>query len=216
MDPHQHWQAAWHRIFDEDPGGLGPTPSPMPPVAEDHRLSFGLWRVAPETRRRALEVLPQGEILADRVEVWEKMVGQDLSPEAAMDVLRDGLARLAQYPVEGPEPGSALRFLAHGTEAYRTISMQVDAVTFGVNEEFPGIGRAGLDAPWLAVYRFTREPFYRAANDYNVANWFFWPLSQTPDQIDVYAPFVQLSAAGYATGWHGDGSVYLFDHRPEE
>ncbi|EBA09699.1 hypothetical protein [Sagittula stellata] len=204
-DLHARWQAHWHDILDASPLVTDPRPDPLPPCDSDARLHFGIWRLPATDCPAAFAPLPEGAALGERAALWPLDMRR-LPRNEAHALLRTAVADLRLFGLDAPESDAPIRFETPFPDALDG----TDAPTINMDDALWNMAAARSPAHEAAL-AFLSEPFYRAADSYDVAHWLMWPLVAPNDAPDVYYPFALLRAGGWAAGWHSDGALVLVE-----
>lgn len=209
------WQCHWHDILDTVPelSDEGPRPDPLPlNIRDDSRLLFQMWMASKEARARAFAPIPNTPLVLSRIEGHIAKPHVYLEPQAATDLLREGLVRLSSYDIDRPDPTAEIKVLNENTVSLNDAFRAADTPAYGLQDEMADMILASFGQQRFDVYNFLREPLYYLRNSMTLTDWALWPLCDADLGNDPLEPFYLLECGGWSPGWDSD-NVFVFDRR---
>ena len=215
LKPRQ-WQKYWHECFDKDPPRENDDiwSEPLPDIGEDYRLLCGFAWVTPETRKKVLSVMPQGDEIFVNLEHYMQVHRRSMDVETAKRKLSNGIELLHQYVQTDLQKENEFRILTEQKISLYDAFKIADMVTIDLDDRLSDRVQEYYGEDAVEAFCFLKELIYWQGNNYEGARFSLWPLCSRKGQENPYRPFMELLKGGWSAGWDGSG-VFLYDRRKE-
>ena len=199
------WQNHWR-------AKLGLPLDSLPQFNGDFDIHFDIWGLPDDEIKECFSLFPNGEAIARRA-IAARSVNFDqvrrTEDSEFISILKEMNKRVSMILCnERMEDETASVF--RGDEELRArLFRMADPPTIELNDALSEIIESKCGSEGIEAFFFLREPLYRLANSYEVANWVSWALVENDISVDPYEPGFELYKRNAQAGWSNDG-LFVF------